>query len=675
MNTLISGKRDRGSDVGKAGKPKACTNNDGYRVAVKRIKGVPKSLNKDLHYSKSCMEGCQSTSLAKAIAHFERKHRRMATVDDVVELFRELNSRDEPHATILLSKKEVSIERNYYSKLEVYTWEYDETPLLLGELNYFVYTKKRRVTKIVHNYTFDEILEEHKLLLSLQEHIKFQASYQEVPNPHRNRDNIVPPEPAEEMPHAHVYSDQFHEFDTLSDCGEGSPFNYTSQFQKVMTEFQPILLQVKHMLPDCDKYLDVIEDLIFISYVIIYCEDPTILMGILVTIYKKHTKGSLSKSIYNFISGICNDKLKEEQPQSGDFRIFANKLLRFHNTVLFGKIKDGLALCIALGFINPVNITVKNIRLFSCSASSLTENCTDFVSYVIDLVIYFFETGYQIFSGDYVRLFDMNELAKVDDDLIHLQTYISCVQMGSYKETTGFTVEQYFTKLMDTINSLKVLSSTIKDKVYKSLILSKLTAAHKLLVLFDQSKPLAGLREAPFSLSFFGNSSVGKSSSAKMILTSILSFNDRTCSDDCICVIQPTDKFYSTYKANVTGVIVDDLCNTRSEKAVVDPASLLISLINNIPYYAPKSESKEKGLIQVRPAVVVTTTNVKNYEAHIWSNEPISVVRRLKYHITVRVKPQFMTNNGLDSAKVTEVASAISYYWITRFVAFRRKFC
>lgn len=655
MNTSYSGKRDRGSDVGKAGKPKACTNNDGYRVAIKRAKGIPKSQNKDLYYSKSCVDGCQSTGLARSIAQFERKHRRMATVDDVVDLFRELNSRDEPHANILLSRKEISVERNYYSKLEVDTWEYDDVPLVLSDVHYFVYTKKHKVTKIIHNYTFDEILEEHRLLLNLEEHIKFQSGYQEVPVQSRTRVNLVPPEPKEESPHAHVYYDQQHDYDTLSDCGEGNHFNYTSQFQKVMTEIQPILLQLKHILPDCDKYLDVIEDLIFISYVIMYCDDPTILMGILVTIYKKHTKGSLSKSIYNFISSICNDKLKEEQPQSADFRVFANKLLRFHNTVLFGKIKDGLALCIALGFINPINITVKNIRLFSCSASTLSENCTDFVTYVIDLVIYFFETGYQIFNGDYVRLFDMNELAKVDEDLVHLQTYISCIQMGSYKETTGFSPEEYFTRLMNTVDTLKVLSSTIKDKVYKSLVLNKLTIAHKLLVLFDQSKPLAGLREAPFSLSFFGNSSVGKSSSAKMVLTSILSFNDRACSDDCICVIQPTDKYYSTYKANVTGVIVDDLCNTRSEKAVVDPASLLISLINNIPYYAPKAEAKEKGLIPVRPAVVVTTTNVRNYEAHIWSNEPISVVRRLKYHITVKVKPKFMTNNGLDSSKITDV--------------------
>ena len=159
---------------------------------------------------------------------------------------------------------------------------------------------------------------------------------------------------------------------------------------------------------------------------------------------------------------------------------------------------------------------------------------------------------------------------------------------------------------------------------------------------------------SPFCLSFFGPSSVGKSSSAKMVLTNLLNFNNKSSGDEYICTIQPTDKFYATYKANVTGVIIDDICNTRHDKAVVDPAQLLISLINNVPYYAPKAESYEKGKINVRPAIVVTTTNVANMEAHIWSNEPISVVRRMKYHITVRVKPQYSTNSGLDSSKVLD---------------------
>ncbi|APG77468.1 hypothetical protein [Sanxia picorna-like virus 4] len=208
--------------------------------------------------------------------------------------------------------------------------------------------------------------------------------------------------------------------------------------------------------------------------------------------------------------------------------------------------------------------------------------------------------------------------------------------------------------LMETITSLKILAGSAKDKTHSILIQNKLTICYQLLVTYDQAKPLSGLRISPFSMSFYGASSVGKSSSSKMLLTNTLSFNECACSDDHICTIQPTDKFYSTYKANATGVIIDDLSNTRSEKAVVDPAALLISIINNIPYYAPKADTLEKGRIQVRPKVVVVTTNRKDLEAHIWSNEPISVVRRLKYHIEVFVKDEYCRNHGLCSALVKE---------------------
>nr|UDL17008.1 MAG: polyprotein [Biomphalaria pfeifferi virus 4] len=517
--------------------------------------------------------------------------------------------------------------------------------------------RKKRVD-ILHGMSFEEIIMEHQFLVDLSYHNQCLGTTQE---PHSGRDKIpktvkIPTKinSGDETPDNGTIpqpEEDTKDGDSKSNSKIGNDF--LTQFLNNYSKIRPIINNIKSMTPNSDQYLDIFEDLIFISYVIMHCEDPNILFGILLTILKKHYKGSLSGKLMRLVSEICFER-PAPRPHSADYRMQVNNIMNFRNTILFNKIADALSMCITFGFIEPKNITIKSLTLFKMEAYKVGDNAVDFLSYVVELLLYFFDMGHRLFHGDYSRVFDCTELSKIDDDLVHLQTYISAIQIGSYTQQTGKQVEDYHGLLMETIDSLKKLSAGITDKNYKSLVLSKLTTAYKILVTFDQSKPLTGLREAPFSLCFYGASSVGKSTAAKMVLTNVLQFNDKACDDEHICVIQPTDKFYSTYKAYITGVIIDDLCNTRHDKAVVDPASLLISLINNIPFYAPKAEAHEKGKISVRPSVVVVTSNVKDLEANIWSNEPISVVRRLKYHIEVIPREEYTTNRGLDSSKVPE---------------------
>lgn len=606
-----------------------------YKLAVKRRKGVPKSANKNLHYSRK-FNGVEDIVLARAINKFETKHKRVACIDDILGIFEHLQV-DEPHGEIIICEDIRTQSNNYYSVLNVEVLSYHDQPIMVEDVKFYKHFRRAKYVKKSHGLTFDEIIKEHQTLMSVKEHNKVLSHYDV---PHSLIFSAV--SESEPIPQSKVDPPE-----------SGDSSSLYADFIRNYSDLQPILENIRKVVPNSDLYLDIFEDLIFISYIITYCDDPNILFGTLITIYKKHTKGSISSSIYKLVNKLCFSRPKQE-PQSLDFKVYVNRLMSLKNSVLFSKITEGLSICIAFGFINPINITVQNIKLFTCKASQIGQDSQDFVSYVIDLLLYFFDIGHQLFQGNFERLFDMNELSKIDDDLLHLRTYLPSIQIGSYELETKYTIEHYHSRLIDTIESLKMLSSSIKDRTYRSLIQSKLTNAYQLLVLFDQSKPLAGLRESPFSISFFGESSVGKSSCAKMILTNILQFNDKISADSHICTIQPTDKFYSTYKANTTGVIIDDLCNTRHEKAAVDPAQLLISIINNIPYYAPKAEAHEKGKINVRPSVVVTTSNVENLEAHIWSNEPISVVRRMKFHIEVKVRPEFTTNRGLDSSKVTD---------------------
>ena len=293
---------------------------DGYKIAVKRRKGVPKSDNKNLSYAKR-YAGCEDTSLAKEIIKFEKRHRRMVCTDDVVKIFHSLQL-EEPHAEQIIYTFDTQFKSNYYFSLFRHVYTYDEEPVELEKDVYYKHV--RRVKKIVkhHNMTFEEIIEEHKFLLNEMEHKGVLACYEE---PHSNVDIVEPT----------IVDDKVTDKDTSDNIGSKNPlwddFDYNSQFDKVINELQPILIQVKAILPKCDKYIDVLEDLLFISYIIMYCDDSNVLLGTLLTIYKKHSKGSLSSQIYNFISRICFNRPKQE-PHSGEFRHYANKFLQLHTS-------------------------------------------------------------------------------------------------------------------------------------------------------------------------------------------------------------------------------------------------------------------------------------------------------------------------------------------------------
>ena len=96
-----------------------------YKTAVKRVKGMPKSQNKDLHYTKHCATRLTDESLAKAITRFEESHRRTASIEDVVQLFKELQTQ-EPHAEKLINRTRYVTTGNYYDVLHVEDYLYDD---------------------------------------------------------------------------------------------------------------------------------------------------------------------------------------------------------------------------------------------------------------------------------------------------------------------------------------------------------------------------------------------------------------------------------------------------------------------------------------------------------------------------------------------------------------------
>jgi len=195
---------------------------------------------------------------------------------------------------------------------------------------------------------------------------------------------------------------------------------------------------------------------------------------------------------------------------------------------------------------------------------------------------------------------------------------------------------------------------TMPNGTEKKIIQQKWESLSKILTEFTSVRISGGLRKAPLAVKIYGNSGVGKSTFADLTMVTVLKAMNLPCTSDYICTLNASDKYMSNYRSYITGVKIDDLGNNKKEFWEVAPSESIIRIVNNIREYAVMADIANKGKISIEPGCLTITTNVEELHAGISSYNSMSVLRRCHIHVELKVRPEFMTNNLLDSAKVLE---------------------
>lgn len=265
-------------------------------------------------------------------------------------------------------------------------------------------------------------------------------------------------------------------------------------------------------------------------------------------------------------------------------------------------------------------------------------------------------------TRSFMALFSFNK-GQIDVEKLvsRLKASEKFAMLGNFQNTDFLDKAEYVSKLDLCITSLSKGHEMEKDKVLRRWYLDKMTDINDLRLRFLQSETGKTLRIAPYAVLLFGGSGVGKSDLAAKIAKQILACNDYSSGKENVTVFNMKDKFQSDYRPCHNAVILDDVANSKHDKTEVDPACVVIQLINNTPTAALQADVARKGMIMLEPKVVVATTNKKTIDANVFSNEPISVLRRFEYVITVTVKPEFCKpgQDMLDSTK----AQGIENIW------------
>jgi len=222
--------------------------------------------------------------------------------------------------------------------------------------------------------------------------------------------------------------------------------------------------------------------------------------------------------------------------------------------------------------------------------------------------------------------------------------------------THGITEDKYLLELGETEEACTNSASSTQDR-FAAAVYAK--SKYTLMRLKrDVANHLASMdrRPTPFSFLIFGEAGVGKTTILNQLYTQLCKANDLDSDPKFRVVIDNNDKYMSTLKQYHRIYTIDDAMNARADKDDGSQADMIISCINSVPRTALKAEAQDKGKIMLRPWIVGVSTNIKDLQAHAYSVHPFSIIRRFPYTITMYLKPEYKSTEGVvDATKLAGI--------------------
>lgn len=409
-----------------------------------------------------------------------------------------------------------------------------------------------------------------------------------------------------------------------------------------------------------DNAMSKIEGLIALYGALSSTSDSTGFCCVLTLYAKTHGQESLSGKL----SDIARSLFDSYSPQSTNVKPqwlthMKNGLHNWRlviNSPSFAKISRVLSLLVTLGCIGNTSIHLGNFELFAVKAQEKHVSAVDLMDALIDTVVYFAEGAYMCYQTGSLKplLFSTSEVVEIQESYIKIMSQWEYARNGNLSKFTDTTEAQFDHDLGEIVTKLCDLYKTMPNGVEKKIIQQKWEALARVQAEWTAVRVAGGLRAAPFSGKLYGDSGVGKSTLADIIMSTILKASNVPCTSEFVATLNEADAYDSNYRSFITGIKIDDYGNSKSQFWDKSPSDQIIRIVNNIRETAVMADVANKGKITIEPKALVVTTNVEEMHAGSTSNNPMSILRRLHHHLEVQVRPEFKTDNMLDSNKVID---------------------
>jgi len=375
--------------------------------------------------------------------------------------------------------------------------------------------------------------------------------------------------------------------------------------------------------------------------------------ALLLTHFKTYYNKSVAVALADKFSSLF---MKSYEPHSlqdmaGLWRMLSNDFNSLQKSPFFDKVLNVVSLVVCSGLCGSFDIDFKvaGFNLFSENLSKRLNSVslTDMPGMILETVAYFLETGYMCYTQGSFKpiLFTNPEAYAFEQKYLEFFRVIPLIGDGDW-EAAGITVTEFHTLYDDLYSYLHSLHSSLNKGFEKKVIWDRLIGIVKAKNDLDRKLNSGLLRRAPFVLAFCGPSSVGKTTVANIINVVAVKASGGTGDLTKKITWNENDDYFSNYKVDTETIVMDDLCNTKPLFIQSSPLAWLIKFNNNNPEYAVMAELESKGKLPIRPLTLVITTNVPDLLAQTYSNEPVSILRRLDMRVSVTVKEEFALANG-----------------------------
>lgn len=298
---------------------------------------------------------------------------------------------------------------------------------------------------------------------------------------------------------------------------------------------------------------------------------------------------------------------------------------------------------------------------------------SDTVHSVFNWFKWLLATGRDAFSEGSLRPFYRNGTS-------YLKWYDQTSDAIRLKNTIQLTgtpgdISDYMDRLSTLSNSGKVIVSQLKadgSPVYN--VAQRLQ--DRLLDLIADEQLNARARELqtpPFAFGLYGSPAVGKTT---LLDELILIFSKHSGDDydpDRKFVRSSNDKFQSGLRNDHRYFVLDDVGSVNpnvNPEAASNTVSAFMEYFNTSAPATNQAALEDKGRIFARPDLVVLTSNVADFGTYRVSRANYAFFRRLKYRISLTVKPEFRVNldcNELDPTKVPVGFSDIHTFTVVQY--------
>jgi hypothetical protein len=438
--------------------------------------------------------------------------------------------------------------------------------------------------------------------------------------------------------------------------------DYTPQSFNQFAQFTGIYGHLRKNLTD--DAMSIIEGLVSLYGALSSVTDATGFISVLTLYVKTHNQTSLLGQIQKIATNLFSDMTPQSTERPKWLNDMSSALTNWKllvNSPSFAKISRVVSLLVTLGITDRVSVSLGNFEIFAVEALNKQANAVDLIDAVVETISFFAEGAYQCFLSGSIKplLFSSNQIVELEEKYIQLQSEWEFVRNGNLQKFSGKDESEFDKDLSDTIDTLNTLYKTMPNGTEKKIVQQKWEALSKIRADFVSSRVRGGLRKSPLCVKIYGNSGVGKSTFADLTLAAVLKAINAPSSPDHIVTLDERDKYMSSYRSYVTGIKLDDYGNSKADFWEAAPSDWIITICNNIRQAAIMADIANKGKVSIEPRCLTITTNVKELHAGVTSNNPMSILRRAHLHVTLKVRPEFLTDNMLDSQKVLDAFGSL----------------